>query len=161
MIVGGHGIKVNKVANQVIIDAYDQGSGYTSLPTIHTRVETISGDYLVCDLWDERTATYTTETLLQVMKPYMLRVTPLNGEAITYPNGDTVFYRYDAGHPEYLRVAYEGGSSTSSNYETQQITPIYVEGEIIRAILGAPSYGYEYVWEDVNTCGRHWAKVTT
>lgn len=115
------------------------------------QIVSIEDDYLKCQAYDEVTETAT--VTIYVAKPWMLRRTPFDGEAIEYPNSQTITYTYVDDR--------ERDADDGSTNETQVMTPDYYVGEVIdvfRKRTNVIDENDDYCrWQDRNTCGRFWA----
>lgn len=108
------------------------------------------GDYLLCRLWD---GTDMGEKVFKVAKPYLIRRTPFDGDV-----RDDITYTYDDN-------SHRTGEDNDGNTEDEEITPSYVEGDIIYA--SKPFNGTdvfddedeEVLWLDENNDGRQWAQI--
>ena len=121
-------------------------------PVIFAQVVAAYGDYLECTYYDP--VADVAGATVYIAKPFMLRQTPFDGETITYLDGSSITYAYTT---QRERAADDGVDS-----ETQVMTPDYYVGEVIRATRGNTGVvdgdTKRLGWEDMNTCGRFWAK---
>ncbi len=153
VLIGGNGIEVEYSGNQVIIK--NVAPNTVNAPKTIFAIITFAGvghdDTVTCNRYNPVTDTQSDQVV--VAKPFMLRRFPFDGNTITYPTGQAIEYTYsDVDNSAYYkRVADDGVQSV-----TQVMTPMYFVGEIIRAQGGVNGEGR--FWEDMNTCGRHWAK---
>lgn len=107
------------------------------------------GDYLTCYSYSGDAVT---SSVINVAKPYLLRVTPFNGFS---RNGISYVYTSNS-----TRIASNGDT------ENQLIVANYVAGDQIMAvtnILGSSgvtaSNGDKVIWCDLNVDGRFWSQL--
>jgi hypothetical protein len=147
-IIGGNGVSVQSMGNQVVIGPPGTGPLPRAL-SIFVIVVAEFADYLTCRLTHPSTGS--TGGTFSVAKPYMLMRTPFDNLSTTFPDG-AVSYVYSQ---HWERVATRGAS------ETQIVTPRYWVGEQLRAIRGNVGINdltpRPIVYQDINTAGRHWA----
>ena len=119
---------------------------------IMAKVVAINDDDLQCTFYTPN-ETESGRTIY-VAKPYLLQVTPFDGETIDYPSGQSVTYTYTN---HYTRTADDG-----SDVETQVVTPEWFVGEIVDAypIYTETSAGGGRVHYREHPSGRHWAATT-
>jgi hypothetical protein len=109
------------------------------------QIESIEGDYLVCNPYDGTTAV---ATQIKVAKPKLLR------RSTTSHNGITYTYTSDS----------EREASDGSDTETQVIVPAYTIGDVIFAVTNIEGdtgvvADEQYVeWQDMNVDARAWSK---
>lgn len=143
VIRGGRGIHIEYFAGGYNISATGGGRGGGG-GLILCQISSIGSDYLVCD---------SEIGSINVARPHMLRYTGLHGVTVNYPNGDSIEYTYDVTNPEWKRQADDGSTTI-----TQILTPNYVSGEYIHASVCTTGLEAAPTYQDVNTCGRHWAE---
>ncbi len=157
VLYAGKGIGVRKSGKNVVLENTAAIPHYDPTPAFF-EVNESTGDYIQCHPYDPISGAASTGTTVDVAKPYMLRKTPFDGETITYEDGAVIEYTY---------TTYRQRSAESSGIgtETQIMTPDYYDGEVIRAVRGntgvtasTTSTGDRIGWEDINTCGRFWAR---
>lgn len=161
-IIGGRGINVTRLAQQVTIEL----SGNQIIPltsggaSIEMQITGIKDDYLECQ--------FANDLVVNVLKPFLLQRTPFDGQAIPYPDGVSWTYTYDATNPERKRSATDGTTT-----ETQIMTPMYFVDELIiaerynpslfgvgnttRFVIAADGTSTPITWIDKNNGARHWA----
>jgi hypothetical protein len=153
LVTGGGRNKVRKFGDRIVIS--EEADTRRLKPTNVRRfvVDTVETDFLYCYTWDG--TTQGTE-LIAVALPYLLRRTPFDGLTRS-----TYTYAYTN---NIERVS----TADDDTEETQQITPAYIAGDEILAVryikgntVAYDDYDALISWEDMNTDGRQWAKVTT
>ena len=157
---GQRGGAVRKIGDHVSIET-PLGQAQAQRAIVRRfRVNSESGDYLTCRHYNPEAnggAGVEGSKDVYVAKPYALRRVPFDGNTITYPNAQAIDYTYAQ---DYEREADDGVDT-----ETQVMTPRYWVDEEILAVRGiagvtgvADVGGVHVVWEDLNGCGRHWAR---
>lgn len=107
------------------------------------QITSIEDDSLTCVPFN---GTDTTGNYIDVMKPWLLRRTTLDGlsrsgVSYTYTDSST-------------RTATQGATT-----ETHKITPDYLVGDTILAMACVQYLNEETLWVDLNNDAREWAKV--
>ena len=111
-------------------------------------------DYIECVLYNERTATASTNTVY-VAKPLSVRPSYYDGASFSKLNGDVIAYTKDATNPEWKRQADDGSTSVD-----QIILPCYGIDDIITIFQSDTSVQVDdvyLIWEDLTA--RWWAVI--
>lgn len=160
MLVAGAGIDVHAVGSKIGIAHTRRSAMPTKAVVRRFRVKSEQADYVVCRLWypaADSGAGVEGTVDVNIAKPYLLRRTPFDGVAITYPGAQVITYTYTQ--------HYSRSADDTVDTETQVMTPRYFVNEQILAVrgiggsTGVAVSGDWLVWEDLNGAGRHWAKV--
>ena len=169
----GTGMEVQQVGNRWVVSL----SRERIIPSAIDRfkIVEIKKDHLRCNFHnatheeEEVTPAQNTTTIF-IAKPFQLRKTPFDGETILYPNTQSITYTYESDEFGRAREADDG-----TDTEDQVMTPDYFIGEEILAVFietglktnatedppvgSSPFVEQRIFWEDLNNCGRFWAKI--
>ncbi len=125
----------------------------TKVEVQQLQIETIYGDYLICNPYDGVTADLNSH--IAVARPGLLSTSQTSRNGLTFVYSD-----------DQSRIATK---TSDSSTESQVVVPSYVVGDIIfavRNIIGGTStlYGLDsdpVEWQDTNVDARAWAKVSS
>ena len=169
----GKDIQIEEVGNRQVISLVRER--ILGVTFERFKIIEVKKDHLHCNLHnatheEAEASPAQNTTLIFVAKPFQLRKTPFDGETIEYVNGQSITYTYEADAFGRAREADDG-----TDTEDQAMTPDYFVGEELLAMFvetglktnateDPPAAGATFVeqrifWEDLNTCGRFWAKV--
>lgn len=160
-IKAGPGIIVNEVGDNLVITADPSRvipiTGTSSSATVITKgkVHSLSvggADNILVKLWDFNTDWWSSE-LTAIKKPRIFQPSWWDGETLTHADGRLISYTKIN---EYTRLA-KWTDDDGDQEEYQAITEPYVTEIADPEILTLYRWGAD--WEDMNTAGRHWARV--
>ena len=158
----GKDIQIEEVGNRQVISLVRER--ILGVTFDRFKITDVFGDHLECNFHNatvetEQDSPVQNTTTIFVAKPFQLRNTPFDSKTIAYINGQNITYTYGAEASARAREADDG-----TDTEDQVMTPDYFIGEEILALyietgLKADGPTQRIFWEDINTCGRFWAKV--